>query len=82
MFSPANWPRLRATAEDIPLDVLYEDADVIAINKPAGMVVHSGAGQHSGTLVNAVLHRFGKLSSVGANCGPASCIVWTASPAA
>jgi 23S rRNA pseudouridine1911/1915/1917 synthase len=67
---PAELAPLRATAEDIPLDVLYEDADVIAVNKPAGMVVHSGAGQHSGTLVNAVLHRFGKLSSVGGDLRP------------
>ena len=50
--------------------MLYEDADVIAINKPAGMVVHTGAGRHSGTLVNAVLHRFGKLSSVGGDLRP------------
>jgi 23S rRNA pseudouridine1911/1915/1917 synthase len=67
---PGELAPLRATAEDIPLDILYEDADVIAINKPAGMVVHSGAGQHSGTLVNAVLHRFGKLSSVGGELRP------------
>ncbi len=67
---PGQLPPLRATPEDLPLDVLYEDADVIAINKPAGMVVHTGAGQHSGTLVNAVLHRFGKLSSVGGELRP------------
>ncbi|MGA2216066.1 MAG: RluA family pseudouridine synthase [Bryobacteraceae bacterium] len=67
---PAELAPLRATAEDLPLDVLYEDSDVIAINKQAGMVVHSGAGQHSGTLVNAVLHRFGKLSGVGGELRP------------
>ncbi|HTB20179.1 MAG TPA: RluA family pseudouridine synthase [Bryobacteraceae bacterium] len=67
---PAELAPLRATPEDLPLEVLYEDADVIAINKPAGMVVHTGAGQHSGTLVNAVLHRFGKLSSVGGDLRP------------
>jgi 23S rRNA pseudouridine1911/1915/1917 synthase len=43
-------------AEDIPLDVLYEDADIIAINKPAGLVVHPAPGHRSGTLVNALLH--------------------------
>jgi 23S rRNA pseudouridine1911/1915/1917 synthase len=43
--------------EDIPLDVLYEDADVIVINKPAGLVVHPGAGNATGTLVNALLFR-------------------------
>ena len=67
---PGELAPLHATPEDLPLDVLYEDADVIAINKPAGMVVHSGAGQHSGTLVNAVLHRFGKLSTVGGDLRP------------
>jgi 23S rRNA pseudouridine1911/1915/1917 synthase len=67
---PAELPPLRATPEDLPIEVLYEDADVIAINKPAGMVVHTGAGLHSGTLVNAVLHRFGKLSSVGGDLRP------------
>src|SRR5580698_438546 len=67
---PGQRAPLRATPEDLPLEVLYEDADVIAINKPAGMVVHHGAGQHSGTLVNAVLHRFGMLSTVGGDLRP------------
>jgi 23S rRNA pseudouridine1911/1915/1917 synthase len=67
---PAELPPLKATPEDLPLEVLYEDSDVIAINKPAGMVVHTGAGRHSGTLVNAVLHRFGKLSTVGGELRP------------
>lgn len=67
---PGELPPLRATPEELPLDVLYEDAGVIAINKPAGMVVHAGAGQHSGTLVNALLHRFGKLSTAGGELRP------------
>ena len=67
---PAELPPLHATPEDLPLDILYEDGDVIAINKPAGMVVHTGAGRHTGTLVNAVLHRFGKLSTVGGDLRP------------
>jgi 23S rRNA pseudouridine1911/1915/1917 synthase len=67
---PGDLAPLHATGEDLPLEVLYEDADVIAINKPAGMVVHSGAGRHSGTLVNALLHRFGKLSSIGGDLRP------------
>ena len=46
-----------AQAEDIPLDVLYEDADVYVLDKPAGLVVHPGAGNPTGTLVNALLHR-------------------------
>ena len=55
-------PALRAEAEAIPLDVLYEDADVMAINKPAGMTVHAGAGNSHGTLVNALLGRGQSLS--------------------
>src|SRR5688500_18126733 len=46
-----------ALAEDIPLTVLYEDADVFVLDKPAGLVVHPGAGNPTGTLVNALLHR-------------------------
>jgi 23S rRNA pseudouridine1911/1915/1917 synthase len=67
---PAEAPPLRATPEDIPLRVLYEDEDVVAIDKPAGMVVHAGAGIHSGTLVNALLHRFATLSSRGGDLRP------------
>ena len=54
---------LRAEAESIPLDVLYEDDDLIVINKPAGMNVHAGAGSTSGTLVNALLGRGQGLSN-------------------
>jgi 23S rRNA pseudouridine1911/1915/1917 synthase len=61
---PAAPPPLKAFAEEIPVDVLYADEDLVAINKPAGMVVHAGAGRHSGTLVNAVLHHFSTLSNV------------------
>ena len=46
-----------ALAEDIPLDVLYEDSEVFVLDKPAGLVVHPGAGNPTGTLVNALLHR-------------------------
>ena len=45
--------------EDIPLDILYEDSDVLVVNKPKGMVVHPGAGHYSGTLVNALLYHCG-----------------------
>ncbi len=69
-IEPAEAPPLRAVAEEIPLTVLWEDADVVAIDKPAGMVVHAGAGIHSGTLVNALLHRFGALSGVGGALRP------------
>jgi 23S rRNA pseudouridine1911/1915/1917 synthase len=63
-------PPLRAAPEEIPLDVLYEDEDIIVVNKPAGMVVHAGAGAVQGTLVNALLHHFGALSSVGGALRP------------
>lgn len=51
--------------EDIPLDIVYEDEDVIVVNKPAGMVVHPGPGNWAGTLVNAIMHHCGdSLSSI------------------
>jgi 23S rRNA pseudouridine1911/1915/1917 synthase len=61
---------LIAEPEDIPLEILYEDADVVVVNKPAGMSVHAGAGHSRGTLVNALLHRRKKLSSVGGELRP------------
>ncbi len=57
--------------EDIPLEVLFEDDDLIVINKPAGMVVHPAPGTPGGTLVNALLHHFGgRLSGVGGELRP------------
>lgn len=56
-------PELRETelvAQDIPLDVVYEDADVLVVNKPKGLVVHPAAGHEDGTLVNALLHHCGE----------------------
>jgi 23S rRNA pseudouridine1911/1915/1917 synthase len=66
---------LKATAEEIPLDVIYEDADLAVINKPAGMMVHAGSGQNEearnrGTLVNALLYRFKALSATGGDLRP------------
>lgn len=58
-------PAITARAELIPLEVLYEDEDVMAVNKPAGMTVHAGAGNVSGTLVNALLGLGRKLSQGG-----------------
>jgi 23S rRNA pseudouridine1911/1915/1917 synthase len=66
----AELPPLSAVAEDLPLEILYEDADLIAVNKPAGMVVHSGAGVNTGTLTNALVHRFEALSTVGGDTRP------------
>ena len=55
---------VRAEPEDIPLDVLYEDEHVFVLNKPAGLVVHPGAGNPAGTLVNALLHRDPSLAAL------------------
>jgi 23S rRNA pseudouridine1911/1915/1917 synthase len=66
---------LKATAEDIPLDVVFEDGDLAVVNKPAGMIVHAGSGQNEdarnrGTLVNALLYRFKALSATGGDLRP------------
>jgi len=68
-------PPLRAIPEDIPLNVIYEDDDLAVIDKPAGMMVHAGAGateseRNRGTLVNALLHYFGRLSGIGGQLRP------------
>jgi 23S rRNA pseudouridine1911/1915/1917 synthase len=75
VLGQAERPPLRAMAEEIPLDIVYEDADLAIINKPAGMMVHSGAGatedqRNRGTLVNALLHHFATLSAVGGEMRP------------
>jgi 23S rRNA pseudouridine1911/1915/1917 synthase len=51
--------------EPIPIDIVYEDEHLAVVDKPAGLVVHPGAGHRTGTLVNALLHRLGSLSSIG-----------------
>jgi 23S rRNA pseudouridine1911/1915/1917 synthase len=66
---------LHAVPEDIPLDILYEDKYLAVVNKPAGMMVHAGAGstddaRNRGTLVNALLHHMAKLSDVGGELRP------------
>ena len=71
----AQRPPLRAVAEEIPLDIVYEDDDLAVINKPAGMMVHAGAGatedaRNRGTLVNALLHHLASLSGVGGELRP------------
>ena len=75
VMSPAARPPLRAIPEDIPLHILYEDADLAIVYKPAGMMVHAGAGatedqRNRGTLVNALLHHFAKLSALGGEMRP------------
>ena len=59
-----------ALPEAIPLQVLYEDSDLIVIDKPAGLVVHPAAGHANGTLVNALLHHCGDLSGIGGELRP------------
>jgi 23S rRNA pseudouridine1911/1915/1917 synthase len=68
-------PPLHAIAEDIPLDILFEDEYLAVVNKPAGMMVHAGSGstedaRNRGTLVNALLFHLGKLSEVGGDLRP------------
>ncbi|WP_310550242.1 RluA family pseudouridine synthase [Paenibacillus glufosinatiresistens] len=58
------------TPEDIPLDVVYEDSDVIVVNKPRGMVVHPAAGHPSGTLVNALMYHCKDLSGINGEIRP------------
>ncbi len=75
VLGPGKPEPLRAIPEDIPLDIVYEDDDLAIVNKPAGMMVHAGAGatedeRNRGTLVNALLHRFGRLSDVGGELRP------------
>jgi 23S rRNA pseudouridine1911/1915/1917 synthase len=72
---PPHAPPLRALPEEIPLDIIYEDDDLAIVNKPAGMMVHAGAGatedaRNRGTLVNALLHHFAALSSIGGELRP------------
>jgi len=61
---------IEALPEAIPLDILYEDAHLIVINKPAGMVVHPAPGHSNGTLVNALLHHCQDLSGIGGQIRP------------
>src|SRR5437868_5061741 len=75
VLGPSQAAPLRAIPEEIPLDIVYEDDDLVIVNKPAGMMVHAGAGatddvRNRGTLVNALLHRFGRLSGVGGELRP------------
>lgn len=75
VLGSAERPPLRAIAEEIPLDIVYEDDDLAVINKAAGMMVHAGAGatedqRNRGTLVNALLHHFATLSAVGGEMRP------------
>ncbi|MBE6086039.1 MAG: RluA family pseudouridine synthase [Selenomonas ruminantium] len=61
---------ITAAPEDIPLDILYEDKDIIVVNKARGMVVHPASGVYSGTLVNALLHHCQDLSGINGEIRP------------
>jgi 23S rRNA pseudouridine1911/1915/1917 synthase len=68
-----NVPELRAATprpEALPLRIVYEDPDVVVLDKPAGMVVHPGAGHEGGTIVNALLHHVKDLSGIGGEARP------------
>jgi 23S rRNA pseudouridine1911/1915/1917 synthase len=60
----------RPEPQDIPLDILFDDEDVVVVNKPAGLVVHPAAGNPDGTLVNALLHHVKDLSGIGGEVRP------------
>jgi 23S rRNA pseudouridine1911/1915/1917 synthase len=75
ILAEAQRPPIKAIAEKIPLDIVYEDDDLAVVNKPAGMMVHAGAGasddaRNHGTLVNALLHHLESLSGVGGDLRP------------
>ena len=75
VLGPVQPPPVKATPEEIPVEIVYEDDDLAVINKPAGMMVHAGAGasddqRNRGTLVNALMYRFSQLSHVGGELRP------------
>jgi len=73
IIGQAERPPLKAIPEEIPLNVVYEDEYLAVIDKPAGMIVHAGAGceeRNRGTLVNALLFRFQQLSGIGGSARP------------
>lgn len=75
VLGQAERPPIKAMPEDIPLTIVYEDDDLAVIDKPAGMMVHAGAGateeaRNRGTLVNALLHHLKSLSEVGGDLRP------------
>lgn len=65
-------PQMSAEAQEIPLNIVYEDDDVLVIDKPPGLVVHPAAGHEDGTLVNALLHHAPEVEGLGdeARLGP------------
>ena len=78
----AEAPGPDVSPEDIPLSILFENQDVIVVDKPQGMVVHPGSGNRSGTLVNAILFHCARLAEefTADDPAPASCTGWTRTP--
>jgi len=75
--------QLEAQPQEIPLSIVYEDKDLIVVDKPKGMVVHPAAGNEDSTLVNALLyHCQGSLPALAESCGPALSTASTKKPAA
>ncbi|MCK4608735.1 MAG: RluA family pseudouridine synthase, partial [Gammaproteobacteria bacterium] len=64
ILTPVTIPEERWQAEPIELDIVYEDEDIIVVNKPAGLVVHPAAGNHDGTMLNALLHHAPELANL------------------
>jgi len=67
---PVQPEETEIAAEDIPLDIVYEDENIVVVNKKAGMVVHPAKGNYTGTLVNALLHHCRNLSGIGGKIRP------------
>ncbi|MBF0569543.1 MAG: RluA family pseudouridine synthase, partial [Candidatus Omnitrophica bacterium] len=65
-----DYPDERIKPEAVALDIVYEDEEMLAINKPVGMAVHPAAGNYGGTLANALVHHFGELSDVNGSRRP------------
>lgn len=74
IISPEEVQDSHLEAEDIPLDIVYEDKDILVVNKQKGLVVHPGNGNPNGTLVNAILnHCKDELSGIGGEARPRNC---------
>ena len=67
---PSSWAKQDIKAENIPLNIFYEDDDIALINKPIGLTVHPAGSDKGGTLVNALVYHFGKLSDVNGDIRP------------
>jgi 23S rRNA pseudouridine1911/1915/1917 synthase len=69
-INPNDFPKSDIVPEDIPLNVFYEDEDILVINKPSGMLVHPARGRYTQTLINALLHRNTELSDINSELRP------------